>query len=470
MHNAYYLCIMRNILILFLILVIPVFSFSQIDSVVLHTPHFKKRPLVAALETASVNILINRYDAWARDLDWAKVTPKHWRDNLHKGFDTDGDAFETNLLSHPYHGSLFFNAARKNGSTFWGAIPYVLAGSWTWEYFAETYPPSEIDWNTTTLGGVYLGEITHRLTSHLLRDHKRRDFSFLRNLGATALDPMGQINGLINKDVRQSYESTNYRRFPVKSQLSMGFSKLFKSNKILPSTSYFHMNYSMIYGDLFEASDDYQPFDHFILRTWLDINSIRDLDKNYFNIMSHAPLWKISKSKNNIFSVSSHYDFIHNNIFKVGAISITTDYHVQAKTDNTSLLAAVKVGPILFGSANSEVVEVIEIFKEDDGEFLRDYVYGKGYMIELEALFVTQRYGRIISSFNNWMIYTQRDTPGTERNSVFKIEYYYPIWNNWGIGFEFFKYHRSANYDEHVEYQGIKNGYSEMKFLSVMSF
>lgn len=461
---------MRHLLTILLILIYSNYFLAQQDSISMHTPLFTQRPLVAALETASTNILINRYDAWVRDLDWAKVTPKDWQNNLHRGFDTDGDAFETNFLSHPYHGSLFFNAARKNGSSFWGAIPYVLAGSWTWEYFAETYPPSEIDWNTTTLGGVYLGELTHRLTSHLLRDHKSRDFRFLRNFGAAILDPMGQINGLIYQDVRQSYRSSNYRHFPVRSQFSFGVSHLFKSNKLLPSTSYFHMNYSMIYGDLFADNSDYQPFDHFVLRLWLDINSLRDFEQNYFNIISHSPLWKVKKSDNNIFSVSSHYTFIHNNVFKVGALSLTVDYHLKATTENTSLLAAIKLGPVLFGSANSEVVEVIELFQEDDGEFLRDYVYGKGYMIEAEALFVTKKFGRIITSYNSWMIYTQRDTPGTERNSIFKIEYYYPIWKTWGLGFEFFKYHRSANYKDYEDYQNIKNGYSEVKILSVLSF
>ena len=110
---------MRNLSIILLTLLNSIFVIAQQDSISRHTPLFTQRPLIAAIETASTNILINRYDAWVRDLDWAKVTPKHWKDNLHKGFDTDGDAFETNFLSHPYHGSLFFNAARKNGSSFW---------------------------------------------------------------------------------------------------------------------------------------------------------------------------------------------------------------------------------------------------------------------------------------------------------------------------------------------------------------
>jgi len=468
--NPPYFWQMRNLLLVYFIFNILASANAQNDSIVLHLPIFKHRPLRAVAETASTNILINRYDAWVRGLDWAKVTPENWYNNLHTGFDTDGDAFGTNFFSHPYHGSLFFNSARSNGSSFWGSIPYVLAGSWTWEYFGETYPPSEIDWNTTTLGGIYLGEITHRLTSHLLRDHKNRDYRFLRNLGATILNPIGQINGWFYQDVRRSYRDSESLRFPVRSQFSFGVSHLFKSNMKLPTSSYFHMNYSMIYGDLFSDQDEYKPFDFFILRAWLDINSLRDYTQNYFNITSHAPLWKLNKSDRNLFAVSSHYAFIHNNVFKIGALSLTADYHLNVKSENFSLLAAIKIGPVLFGSANSDVVEVIDIFTEDEGEFLRDYVYGRGYTLEAEALFVTKKYGRIISSFNNWVIYTQRDTPGTERNSIFKLEYYYPIWKNWGLGIEFFHYHRAAHYKEYEEYQNIRNGYSEVKFLSVISF
>jgi len=445
---------------------------AQLDSVSLHLPQFKNRPLVGATEIVATNILINRYDAWVRDLDWAKVTPEHWYNNLHTGFDTDGDPFGTNFISHPYHGSFFFNAARTNGSSFWEAIPFVLAGSWTWEYFGETFPASEIDWNTTTLGGVYLGEVTHRLTAHLLRDHKKRNNRFLRSLGAAFLDPIGQINGWFYKDVAQAYRSSNLRRFPVRSQLSFGVSQSLQSVGIIPPSSYFHLNYSMIYGDLFDDSDDYKPFDHFIFRAWLDINSIKakEYNNNYLNIMSHAPLWRLNKSNNSLFAISSHYAFMHNNVFKIGSFSLTLDYHVNFKSENISLLSAVKLGPILFGSANSEVVEVIDKFIKDDGEFLRDYVYGRGFMYEAEALIITKNLGRIITSFNNWLIYTQRDTPGTERSSVFKLEYHYPIWKNWGLGIEFFHYHRTAHYKEIPEFQEIKNGYSEIKLLSSFSF
>ena len=188
------------------------------------------------------------------------------------------------------------------------------------------------------------------------------------------------------------------------------------------------------------------------------------------SLISHSPLWRYNNSEVHLFTLSSHYAFIHNPIFKIGALSLTVDYNLYAEVDDYSVMSAVKVGPILFGSANSEVVEIIERFEEDDGEFLRDYVYGRGMLIELEILAISKKYGRLISSLNNWLIFTQRDTPGTERNTIYKLEYYLPMWNKWGFGVEFFHYTRIAHYDNFQEYQNIRKSYSEIKLLTAITF
>ena len=461
----------RIIGILFVVLILNSVS-GQLDSTIYtkHLPSFTHRPLIAGIETISTNIIVNRLDAWVLGFDWAKVTADHWKDNLHAGFQTDGDPFATNLFGHPYHGSMFFNSARQHGASFWGSIPYVMLGSWTWEHFGETFPASEIDWNTTTLGGVFLGEMTHRLAAHLLRSDKRRDHRFVRNLTALIINPMVQINGLMNSEIYNSIRDDNQREFPVRSQFSVGYGRKFNFDNNISDRSVVHMNYSLMYGDFFDNDRQYQPFDYFILRSWLELFTSGASEKNYFSLMAHAPLWKIHKNRGSIFSLSSHYDFLHNQAFKIGAISLTTDFHIKKYGDSYELLASIKAGPTLFGSASSDVVEEIEIFNQNDGEFLRDYVYGKGFLLEFEVFLQTKKYGKLISSFNNWTIFTQRDTPGTERNSIFKIEYYYPIWNNIGLGLEFFNYKRRAHYDDHPDFQDINEGYSELKLSSFISF
>jgi len=431
---------------------------------------YKYRPAIAALETATINVLINRYDAWVANNDWAKVTPKDWYNNLHAGFQTDGNAFGVNFFSHPYHGSLFFNAARQNGKDFWGSIPYVLVGSWTWEYFGETYPPSEIDWNTTSIGGVYLGEITHRLSLHLLHDHKNRDLRFIRGLSATVLNPIGRINDWLYTDIKKISHSPSRRQFPVVSQFSIGYSRLFKSNTLFPNRSYPTINYSLIYGDLFKDKDGYKPFDFFIFRAWWDINTYSSFEQNYFNVKSHAPIMKFNKSNHSLFTLSGHYDFIHNNVFKIGSMAITVDYQLKLQTKQLTLMLGVKLGPILFGSSRSEIMEVLDLTDPNGEDYLRDYIYGRGYTLESESLLLTKNMGRVILNYNFWVIYAVRDTPGTERNSILELEYYYPIWNNWSIGLKLFQYNRFAHYNDFVDFQNIRNGYSEIKILCAITF
>jgi len=134
-----------------------------------------KRLLLGATEVMAVNLLVwsyNRYVADAFDaypggdtIYWAHVSPDSWRKNLQEGFDWDDNQFSNNQIAHPYHGSLYFNAARSNGFGYWESWPFAFLGSWTWEYFGETYRPAYNDWLNTSLGGIALGEMLFRAST-----------------------------------------------------------------------------------------------------------------------------------------------------------------------------------------------------------------------------------------------------------------------------------------------------------------
>lgn len=71
-----------------------------------------------------------------------------------------GHNFNTNLFAHPYHGNLYFNAARTNGMNFWQSYPFALGGSLMWEFLGENTPPSINDLLATSIGGTAIGETT----------------------------------------------------------------------------------------------------------------------------------------------------------------------------------------------------------------------------------------------------------------------------------------------------------------------
>jgi hypothetical protein len=103
-------------------------------------------------------------------------------------------------LGHPYHGGLYFNAARINGYGFWASVPFVAAGSLLWEFLGETTAPSINDLVNTTLGGIALGEISDRLSSRVLQGGGK-----WRGLAAAVASPAGgaqRMFGAVHREER----------------------------------------------------------------------------------------------------------------------------------------------------------------------------------------------------------------------------------------------------------------------------
>lgn len=79
----------------------------------------KKRYWLAAAEVTGINVGVQLFDRWVLKSDFAQTTLKDIRNNFKTGFVWDNDLFTTNMFAHPYHGNLYFNAARTNGLSFW---------------------------------------------------------------------------------------------------------------------------------------------------------------------------------------------------------------------------------------------------------------------------------------------------------------------------------------------------------------
>ncbi|MBA3761599.1 MAG: DUF3943 domain-containing protein, partial [Gemmatimonadales bacterium] len=96
----------------------------------------------AAAGVVAVNGLTWFYNWHVQRWDWADVGTQSWWANIRHGFTWDDDAYGANQVAHPYHGSLYFNAARSSGYDFWASTPFVAAGSLGWELFTENVRPS----------------------------------------------------------------------------------------------------------------------------------------------------------------------------------------------------------------------------------------------------------------------------------------------------------------------------------------
>jgi hypothetical protein len=132
-----------------------------------------------------------------RDAEWAKIGPAVWARNIENPWVWDNNKFLNNQFSHPYHGSLYFNAGRTNGYNFWQSVPWAFGGSLMWEWFFEGWAPAPNDWFNTSLGGITLGEMLYRTSSLTLDNRATGAERMWREIGATALNPVRGFNRLM---------------------------------------------------------------------------------------------------------------------------------------------------------------------------------------------------------------------------------------------------------------------------------
>ncbi|MCC8154186.1 MAG: DUF3943 domain-containing protein, partial [Tannerellaceae bacterium] len=159
-----------------------------------------RHPWRAVGEVIATNLLVGSFNRYIMNQDFAKINFKTIKKNFRTGPVWDTDMFSTNLVAHPYHGSLYFNAARSNGLNFWESIPFTLGGSLMWEFFMENEPPSTNDLIATTFGGTALGEITFRLSDLFLDDRTTGKERIGREILAGVISPVRAVNRIITGD------------------------------------------------------------------------------------------------------------------------------------------------------------------------------------------------------------------------------------------------------------------------------
>ncbi|GMO20006.1 MAG: hypothetical protein Pg6A_06810 [Termitinemataceae bacterium] len=149
------------------------------------------------LDINTSNVFLNLGARWG-NAGFANVTFETMAKNIYPGtwFWEDGDRFLINQFGHPYQGSTYFASARINGFNFYESIPFALIGSLQWEIMHE--PESSInDVISTTIGGISLGEMLHRL--FLKADASN---SAGAKIGAFLISPMEGFNAIYNRPLR----------------------------------------------------------------------------------------------------------------------------------------------------------------------------------------------------------------------------------------------------------------------------
>ena len=104
----------------------------------------------------------------------------------------DHDLFLVNYVGHPYQGSFYYNAVRSQGAPVWQSSVFTLMHSLLWEYVWEggLEQPSIQDLIITPLGGILLGELSHRATLAM----RKNGFQWYEIIATCIINPAFAIN------------------------------------------------------------------------------------------------------------------------------------------------------------------------------------------------------------------------------------------------------------------------------------
>ena len=462
-----------------LILVLLFFGsglFAQLDSTYFENHDFEKKTGLAALEVFSLNLLVNQYDwhffqggQW-----WAQVSPETWEDNLQHGLEWDWNAFSNNWWGHPYHGSLYFNSARSLGHTYWESSAFALGGSIMWEYFGEVHAPSGNDIGTTVLGGMFLGEMFHRVSDKLLSHEAHGLGRFWRVSLATIINPMRAFNRWVAGKPRNSLPK--YNRYttqaPLKMHVALGGNFLVKNLNINDTRNGPYIEFGMIYGDPYEDEDFYKPFDFFTVRSWLRFSNTAEAGAKFLNVYAYGALWgkniHYTDKAIHMFGAFQHYDYLHNESIEIGTVGATAGLVSKYMMGrNWELLTSLQLGPSILGGATSEIVGD---FSNNNPETFREYVLGPGIIAKADAVLEHPKAGSLITRLAHYTVFIYSGPEGSENVNFLDFRYITPHFGPISLGVNYTLYLRNVKYNNFPEYSDFEKNLFEFKTFVAWNF
>lgn len=380
----------------------------------------KKHPWRAAAETFGINVGVQCFDRFVLNADYAQISLNSVWNNIKNGFVWDNDQFSTNLFAHPYHGGLYFNSARSNGLGFWESAPYAFCGSLMWETTCEIEPPAINDLIATTMGGVCIGEVTHRISDLVYDDSKRGFPRFVREFLGTLACPIRGLNRIVSGDAwRVRHDYCKYHdsdRLPVDFSVAAGYRYLADNNGLFRGESNPYVNLTLKYGDPFNEKEN-KPYDYFTADVTLGLSGNQPL-VNSIHLLGR--LWSTptvaSEAMQTEFGVFQHFNYYDSQPVKDGtslvpyriseaaAIGPGVIYRFPRVGNLSALEQRIFINAILLGGSLSDHYNVID----------RDYNMGSGFSAKVNTLLDFGRVGRFAINADYAHIYTWKGYEGKD--------------------------------------------------------
>jgi len=382
----------------------------------------KKNYWLAAAEATAINVGVQLFDRYVLKTEFAQTTLNSIWHNFETGFVWDNDYFVTNMFAHPYHGNLYFNAARSNGLTFWESAPYALGGSLMWELFGETEPPAINDIIATACGGMAIGEMFHRLSLTILDDRDRGFNRVMREVIAGIANPIQCIHRLVSGDAwrvrHDHYRYHDFSKIPLDFAFTLGWRYLADDGALFRGCHTPFLNMRLMYGLPVDGERHTTPFDYFDVDLTIGaggdqpmINSLQILGR----LWSTPILDKTIKGANGEeremhgeFGIYQHFNYYDSEPIKDA--SDLTPYRLSEAAGFgpgfilslpqmgalTKLEQRIFLSGILLGGTKSDYFNVIE----------RNYNMGSGFSIKSRTQLDFGKFGRFVLNAKYFRLYT----------------------------------------------------------------
>jgi len=394
----------------------------------------------------AADVMLAQFVPWAGNYfiskqAWAEIGPQTWRNNLTYPWQWDDNTLDINHFRHPVHGSMYFNAARTNGYSFWGSAAWPLAGSLMWELFWEAWAPSPNDLVNTSVGGVILGETLFRLSRLTLDNTATGGERVWREIGSALLNPISGFNRLVRGETgRVSANPPAWRPSAILGVLDLGYRQTTQSitNGVTESGSdQWNATFLLSYGD--PTKDLSQtPFSYFAIRADLAGPSSGQV-VNQFSARGSLAAWPLGESRRHQVAVSLEYDYFDNPAFQYAGqsvqVGLISSIGAPRKTwwGQTTFL----FNGVILGSTKSDYYRTVEG---------RNYDYGPGLGTLLSGrLFYKTRLQGTVSYAGLWL-HTIDGTQSAHYQDALLLEARYWASHTIGIGFGYTVYNRHSDY------------------------
>jgi hypothetical protein len=367
--------------------------------------------------------------------EWTDISTETWKYNLKHGWEWDVDRFGVNFIGHPHSGSIYFNAVRSRGYTFWGSLPFAVAGSFQWEWFAENTRPSKNDLINTPLSGAFLGEVLYRISSNILDDRSRGAERVWRELFAGIVNPTRALNRLTQGKMFRVTPYKVYQEEPLNITVSAGVHRQNTNNEFWTGGTNAIINLQLDYGIPFEKRKR-KPFDVFRLRLESRYGSDKKIIDNVLGYGLLAGKTVGSGNHGMLTGIFQQFDYWNNKSFEVGSLGFGPGVISRLEfSKKTNLYSGLHLAGVPLAGAKTKFTT--------DTSSVRDYPFGGGFEGRIEErLNIGNRLSLGFNGYYYW-IYHYEGSKAKSKIGIIKPSVSVRLFNNVSLGFEHHVYYEN---------------------------